>query len=194
MKKIYWSLAITLITCIIALGVLSFGNTQWHKYIFMYQAYILKIDIDVSKGYSGIWKQWHENGNVLCESKYKDGKLHGLEKYYEENGNVGIEATYFEGELRGVFKLYHLSKGKIKMERYFKDITTPTITKSFSENGVLESIYYFNDVRKIILIYDPSKSIDLRHKYKKQLLAFKKALRAHEKKHGFPQAPPIIVE
>ena len=53
----------------------------------------------------GLWKKYHENGELSSEGNYKEGKWiaggvkEGVWKHYYENGQFRMEENYKEGEL-----------------------------------------------------------------------------------------------
>ena len=68
----------------------------------------------------GLYKIYHENGQLKHEGTYKDDKVDGLVKFYYENGQLKEEGTYKDGKLDGTYKWYH-KNGQLKSERTYKD-------------------------------------------------------------------------
>jgi len=89
-----------LIISIAGLGVLAFGNPQWHKWIYVFQVYVINkrggeyqyvisttdYHCPISKkhlcrfliqpeNYSGEWKDWCEQGHLLIEEIYVGGHI-----------------------------------------------------------------------------------------------------------------------
>ena len=73
-----------------------------------------------SKGFTGIVKDYYDNGNLENEMAFKDGKKDGSLKGYYPNGNLLIEDTYKEGKIDGISKLYY-ENGNLKSETPYKD-------------------------------------------------------------------------
>ena len=46
----------------------------------------------------GVFRVWHENGQLRIESNYKDGKLDGRRLEFNENGDVETEEYYINGK------------------------------------------------------------------------------------------------
>ena len=68
----------------------------------------------------GLWKYYHDNGQLKREGNYKDGKEDGLWKYYLfNNGHLTSEGYYKDGYENGVWKKYSLN-GEIQWERTYK--------------------------------------------------------------------------
>ena len=63
----------------------------------------------------GTVKEYFENGAVLADYNYKDGKLEGKSKGYYPNGTLRGEWNYKNGKLEGVIKAYYQS-GKLNYE------------------------------------------------------------------------------
>jgi antitoxin component YwqK of YwqJK toxin-antitoxin module len=66
----------------------------------------------------GLFRYWHDNGNLCEESFYIDGKEHGITKQYDYEGN--LIGSYEMHHGTGV-DLWYLAKGIISEERYLKD-------------------------------------------------------------------------
>lgn len=79
-------------------GLLRYGNPQWHRYIFMFQAFVYPGEPDrlilpkvsdydaamaspslvrLPSRYTGIWRQWDEKGRLQSHETYVDGLLEG---------------------------------------------------------------------------------------------------------------------
>jgi hypothetical protein len=46
---------------------------------------------------NGLWKYWHENGQVRCEGNYINGLKDGVWKYWDETGVLTEETLYNNG-------------------------------------------------------------------------------------------------
>jgi antitoxin component YwqK of YwqJK toxin-antitoxin module len=121
----------------------------------------------------GLWKTFHESGQLKSEGNYKDGKQIGLWKTYHENGQLREEGYYnlLDG-MTGSWKKYH-SNGKLshegkykfgkeegvhitlyeneqhKEEGNYKDGKTIDLWKTFYENGQLKSEGNYKDGKTI---------------------------------------------
>lgn len=60
------------------------------------------------------------NGDLIQESNYKDGVLHGIYKEYDRYGGIQKEINYKNGKLDGPFRYYD-EKGKITLEYNYKN-------------------------------------------------------------------------
>jgi antitoxin component YwqK of YwqJK toxin-antitoxin module len=64
---------------------------------------------------------YYENGQILLEEYYKDGKEDGYKEYtYYENGQISLEEYYKDGEKNGKFIFYD-ENNWIKWVGYYKD-------------------------------------------------------------------------
>ena len=73
--------------CLKAEGILKDGKKEglWIYY------YTMGIE-------NGIWRMWHENGNIYIEQNKNNGKTKGLWKEYYENGKIKEIGEYLEDE------------------------------------------------------------------------------------------------
>jgi len=46
-------------------------------------------------------KQYYENGKLMYEGEWQDGKRHGQGKGYDENGTLMHEGAWQDGKRRG---------------------------------------------------------------------------------------------
>ena len=51
-------------------------------------------------------KYYHNNGKVMHEGNYIDGKSNGLWKSYDENGNLIAEGSFKDGKKEGLWNFY----------------------------------------------------------------------------------------
>jgi len=52
----------------------------------------------------GLFRAFHENGNLASEGSYLHGKEHGPWRDYHENGQLAAEGEYAEGDEVGKWK------------------------------------------------------------------------------------------
>ena len=78
--------------------------------------------LNSEKPYSGHVFEPFWNGQFSMEGKIKNGKKDGLWKYYHENGQLQEEETYKDDELDGPYKDYSPNgNGQIQSEGTYKD-------------------------------------------------------------------------
>jgi len=79
------------------ISVLSCGNTQWSKWIYIFQAYYwpkngrmnstgAEVFIDPPDGYTGYWRTWWPNGRLWWEGNFINGIASGKHLYWSEDG------------------------------------------------------------------------------------------------------------
>ena len=61
-----------------------------------------------------------DNGQLLQEVNYIDGKMNGIYKLYDYNGQLSVEVNYINGKENGMFKSYHYN-GQLKKEVKYID-------------------------------------------------------------------------
>ena len=92
----------------------------------------------------GLEKLWYENGQLQLASNYKDGEYDGLVKSWYDNGQLWHEANYKDGERIGLYKLWH-SNGQLEWEENYKDGKKDGLLKTWDENGQLELEVNYKD-------------------------------------------------
>ena len=102
--------------------------------------------ISFSQGFGFIETKtsYYENGNVLSEINYKDGKRDGLCRYYWKNGQILSEVNYKAGKTNGLYKSYY-EDGQLNEEGNYKYTDEGVysrkegIWKTYYENGQLKA-------------------------------------------------------
>jgi antitoxin component YwqK of YwqJK toxin-antitoxin module len=67
----------------------------------------------------GLWEFFYENGNILCRTPFKEGKIDGIEEGFYPNGNIHWRTPYNEGEIDGIEEFDE--QGNITLTRHWKD-------------------------------------------------------------------------
>jgi antitoxin component YwqK of YwqJK toxin-antitoxin module len=62
----------------------------------------------------------YENGQIMLEVNYKDGKKDALETWWYEHGQKQSEGNYKEGKVDGKFTAW-CENGEIMIEVYYRD-------------------------------------------------------------------------
>lgn len=55
------------------------------------------------QGFTGIWREWSGEGNLLLEVGYRNGVLHGRNRIYDEKGNLFGYGEFRNGKAHGVY-------------------------------------------------------------------------------------------
>ena len=103
-----------------------FYNLKLSKYTGLYKQFydngqLYEEGIYINGKLDGLYKQWYHDGKLCKECFYVKGKFHGLYKSWHENGVLHAEYTYMNGILCGLCKTFDVN-GKICTERiYVKD-------------------------------------------------------------------------
>lgn len=110
-RKLRLRTKVTILVCAISVMslalVLRFGNPQASKYIYIFQAYyspggrslpfapdtIDLFAIDPPEHYTGIWRQWYENGQLASEAVCENGKVTRC-KSWKNDGELYDEWQY----------------------------------------------------------------------------------------------------
>jgi hypothetical protein len=138
MRKYFLStLGLMLLLVCAALSVLVFGNPQWHKRVYMFQAFVYPKPVDgrihPPANFSGTWIMWDEHGAKSNEREYKNGKLDGKETRWENNRKEH-ETHYRNGEFDGT-TIYWGKTGLVSVVRNFKNGKLHGAQTTYYENG-----------------------------------------------------------
>ena len=145
-----WALTALSIFFVATVLIFTFGNPQWNKYIYLYQAFFypkyVNGKIPVPAGYTGIWRRWNWSGDIIEESSYKKGRLHGKHLSWNPWSKVRTEVQYENGNKTGTFTVWH-SNGK----KYSQQSYTPNDKKwrTWYERGMKSSEYVYVDDKNI---------------------------------------------
>ena len=137
----------------------------------------------------GIVKEFNDNGKLLFEWNYKNGKLNGVSKnyflsgellediIYKDNKREGVSKKYFisgkllteryfeSGELEGMTKVY-AGDGKVVAELNYKKGKLDGETKIYYKNGKLRTVESYENNQKIrVKSYDPKGKVLVDHDY-----------------------------
>lgn len=90
-------------------------------------------------GRDGLWRVWYWNGQQLNESNNKDGKKDGLMRVWMINGQLKREHNYKDGKLDGLIRRWH-DNGLLAYEGQFKEGKKDGRCKFYYENGSLKEL------------------------------------------------------
>jgi antitoxin component YwqK of YwqJK toxin-antitoxin module len=94
--------------------------------------------------YTGLYKEWYDNGQLEIECAYKNGILNGTYQLWYGNGQLEMECTYKDGKKDGLRrKLYE--NGQLKVECTYKDGKYDGLYKEWFPNGQLKVECTFKD-------------------------------------------------
>ena len=67
---------------------------------------------------NGIYRIWHENGNLFTEMMFVNDILNGITRRWYENGTLQFEGVYENGKQKGLAKVWD-EEGKIISELFY---------------------------------------------------------------------------
>ncbi|AYV77663.1 MAG: pentapeptide repeat-containing protein [Dasosvirus sp.] len=91
----------------------------WHSNGQLYDHYTRIIVNDESVA-NGVHRQWSEDGILIQEDNYVNGKLHGLYRTFYNSGNLMEQCTYIDGTIKGKHVMYSDS-GEVLGCRFYAD-------------------------------------------------------------------------
>jgi len=98
--------------------------------------------------YSGIYKEYFENGNIKIAMSLKDGVKNGITNIYFENGNLNEVYSYKNNQMDGQWLTFNNKNIKTAEANYSMDKKDGT-WKIWDENGNLIYLMYFKDGKKV---------------------------------------------
>lgn len=101
--------------------VLSFGNPQWSKCIYVFQAYWLQRPPHCPDNFSGVWREWDLDGVLQSEQHFKDGILHGESTTWHSDGHVASKQSYEHGNPAGIWSTWNSTGDMIVSKTYRTD-------------------------------------------------------------------------
>jgi len=109
---------------VIAAGILlilEFGNSQWHKWIYMYQSYGDSHGPEnrMRRDYTGVWRMWSPNGE-RSEVTLENGERRGRQTNWFSNGQRSYEAEWRGSSLHGP-ELTWYDNGQLFRFRYYQN-------------------------------------------------------------------------
>ena len=168
--------------------------------------------LDRSHDFTGTWREWYASGALSTEAEYKDGVPNGIFKSWNEDGSLSMQWNMVNGQLHGQsftfykngqkekcieynmgkedgMALYWSKDGQLQYVQKYKNDLPIGIANYFTNRGKLKKIEYWDGKTEFDnipskIIYDPSKSIDLRPQYAKEIAEFEAELAKFEAEHG----------
>lgn len=91
---------------------------------------------------SGVRKQYFPNGNLYKEEAFEDNTLNGPSRLFAEDGTLVKEGAFLQGKPHGVLRQYY-PNGQVEVERSFSEGVLQGPSRSYSPEGVLLSLKTF---------------------------------------------------
>ena len=73
-----------------------------------------------NKGREGLWRFWHENGQLKQEGSYVNGEREGLHRSWHDNGQLKEEGSYVNGKAEGLYRMWH-DNGQLEGKGVYKE-------------------------------------------------------------------------
>jgi len=90
-----------------------------------------------NKGREGLWRFWHENGQLEQEGSYVNGKNEGLYRWWHDNGQLKQEGSYVNGKREGLHRSWH-DNGQLKQEGSYVNGEREGLHRSWHDNRQLK--------------------------------------------------------
>lgn len=127
--------------------LLRYGNPQWSRYIFMFQAYVYPADNSLFLNYesnpNGVTRAWDKCGRLCYEERRVDNKLNGIQRQWHL-GVLVSEEQYDMGELHGVSS-YWYSNGQKESVKIYEHGNPVGKWIEWDKNGSMTSAVDYGD-------------------------------------------------
>ena len=132
------------------------GKDQWTKHIVYLKDFIKEQQVTTHP--DGIAKTYYENGALMEERTYKEGKLNGPYKTYSANGQLWQELNYVDNKQDGPEKEYN-DDGKLRVESLYRNGDTVSYIAYNPDGTVYSHMRYMREVNGNY-IYNPCTEAD----------------------------------
>lgn len=163
--KTYAAIGLTVVLALATLGILRFGNPQWHKYVYIFQCYYwpkhvfkpgvlnssgdpYKYEISPPENYSGMWKSWHKNGHLESSGNYILGGKNGQWGYWLVNSQKFMSGNYLKGVREGTWKYWHNDEQNLCIG-IFKNGEPEDMWIYWNEKGEKEKVVIFKNGKEL---------------------------------------------
>ncbi len=123
----------------------------------------------------GLALEFAENGILISEKRYEDGRLQGISKLYYPSGKIMTEWAYQNDKRHGLAIGYY-ENGKIKDKGYYKNDKLDGIVLKYRKDGILKSKMNFKDdfPHGIAQTFDTDGILEYEYAYSKGQLVLRK--------------------
>lgn len=138
-------------------GLLFVGRPQWHRAIYIFQAYVLqqrglRLDDDLvlllpPQKYTGLWRLWRADGTLIRGVSYRRGKRHGDYSNYYPNGRKRTQNAFVNGVCTGKSSEWYES-GRLKKQGRRRQGGREGVWTEWHENGRKKSVSAYRRNRR----------------------------------------------
>ncbi|HMP28078.1 MAG TPA: toxin-antitoxin system YwqK family antitoxin [Saprospiraceae bacterium] len=86
-----------------------------------------------NKKRNGLFREWHDNGTLWIDARYKKGNFDGLYREWNDDGKIDTEINYKNGQKDGRYREWF--KNGLKVDAIYKNNQLNGLYKSWHENG-----------------------------------------------------------
>lgn len=117
--------------------------------------------IEMKKGFSGLWCQWYRNGNIDCVGNFLDGKLNGKLEEWFKKGHKGFVGSYINDVKEGQHERWYRNGNKMYIIIYDKGKINSMSgwNKDGSDNHGKISHWFSSGAKKIDRVWKNGKLI-----------------------------------
>lgn len=120
------------------------------KELAIYNFFVYERDFyDYLQNKTGIYRNYHSNGNIYSEFYHINGLIEGVYKEYTANGHIHKISNYINNKKNGSETIYYYHNNKIEyIYNYINDIKNGECRVYYS-NGMLQCSGYYNNNNKV---------------------------------------------
>ena len=97
--------------------------------------------------YTGVFKKWHENGQLMIKGMYKDGKRCGKWYTWYRTGSLRSEGEYKDGKKEGIWRAW-VYTGELRSEGKYKNGEKEGVWKWWYHNLQLDVEEEYKDGKR----------------------------------------------
>ena len=130
---------------LVIFALTSWGDNivnEYHENGAIYKTYSL----DADSLLSGMYKRYNQEGVLVEESFFENGKQNGTRTLYYANGNIESTSVYIDDMLTGKHKTYYDSGELMIDSDYKKSEIVGTLKKYYKSGQLLEEVTFKNDM------------------------------------------------
>jgi len=106
-------------------------------HFFLDREVALYYGLTINKSKDGVYKQWHDNGQLMLRFSYCEGLRDGLYQRYYDNGKLQESCIYKKGKKHGYYQ-YMWPNGQPMIECYYNEGSKVGQYLEYTKKGFIE--------------------------------------------------------
>ena len=141
---------------------LPFGDCQWSRWHYMFQKYLWPQEpnssLRVPNDFTGIWREWHRNGQESLGESFRDGVRDGKEIAWNKEGQKIREGSYANGKKHGLWRWWD-DQGRLKRQEEYANGKAHGVWLWYNEGKKSREQHYRYDVMTFCRVFQDGKKV-----------------------------------